>query len=221
MYIVVEHHIQHGILLSLATSKSMRFSQLKPQGLESNSFMYHLKDLIKTGLVKQLEDKSYTLTPQGMSYFDGLSLTNNKPRRQPKLISIIVLQNAEGKYLMAERKMQPNIGYWMLPSGKQHFGESSDDHVHRELREQLGVSFDLERRGTLDLRLSHQSELVTHLMAQVFSGRYDGPAPAESVRFRYSWRTPEGTSMTAGTAELLASLEKQQDIFLSLDLNAD
>lgn len=223
MNTMIEHHIQRDILLRLMRSKTVRFSSLKPEGMESNSFMYHLKQLIQIGYVTQLEDKSYSLTPSGLSYIDRLSLTNSLPRKQPKLLCIIALRNKAGEYLFAKRLMQPTIGSWMLPSGKQHFGESSEDHAKREVIEQFGVKLELKRRGLLDIRISHDDVLVSHLVAQVYSGEFEGNPPADTEKFHYEWRSSgDSIPFTAGTRELIDALEQKPDyFFLSLDVDAD
>lgn len=221
--VMIEHHIQRDILTRLMKAKSVRFSHLKPEGMESNSFMYHLKQLIAAGYVTQTDDKSYVLTPQGLSYVDGLSLTNSLPRRQPKLLCIIALRNSDGEYLFAKRLMQPTIDTWMLPSGKQHFGESSEKHAEREMREQLRADASLVRRGLLDLRITHDGELVSHLVAQVYSGKYEGAPPPDTEKFHYEWRSVDDLSpLTPGTAELIEALESDQTTFyLSLDMTAN
>lgn len=220
---MIEHHIQRDILLRLMRKKTVRFSELKPEGMESNSFMYHLKQLMQVGYVTQLDDKSYSLTPNGLSYIDGLSLTDSLPRKQPKLICIIALRGKDGQYLFAERLMQPTIGTWMLPSGKQHFGESSQEHVKREALQQFGVDIELHHRGTLDIRISHGDVLVSHLVAQVYDGEYEGNLPPDTEKFHYEWHAPgDSVPFTVGTSELIDALEqKAGHFFLSLDVKAD
>ncbi len=190
--------------------------------MESNSFMYHLKRLIAVGYVTQLEDKSYTLASQGISYIDSLSLANSLPRRQPKVLCIIALRNKAGEYLLAKRLVQPTIGTWMLPSGKQHFGESTEDHAKREVLEQFNTQLELTRRGVFDLRISHGDVLVIHIIAQVYSGEYEGVSPHDTEKFHYEWRhASRAASLTAGTSEWIEVLErKEDDFFLSLDVTA-
>lgn len=221
MYEVIEHHIQRDILVTLAAAASVRFSELKPKELESNSFMYHLKELIKIGLVEQRADKRYALTNKGLAYIDGLTFTNKKPRKQPKLICILALKNDKGEYLLAKRLTQPTIGTWMLPSGKQHFGESTEDHAKRELKEQFGADVQLKHQGMVDVRISHGDELVSHLMAQVYYAAFSGGLPADTSRFHYEWlKPPVSESLTPGTSEIIEALESGQKFMLSLDVSA-
>lgn len=219
---MIEHHIQKDILLRLSKAPSLRFSELKPDDMESNLFMYHLKQLITGGYVMQDDDKLYALTAAGLGYVDTLTLTTGKPRKQSKLISILALKNANGEYLLAKRLLQPSINTWMIPSGKQHFGESPEKHVAREAEEQFGTDLELKRRGLFDIRITHDDTLVSHLTAHVYSGDYDGSAPEQSKKFEYKWLVPQEQPLTPGTLELIEKLENETNLFfLSLDVRAD
>lgn len=220
---MIEHHIQRDILLRLMQAKTLRFSDLKPEGMESNSFMYHLRQLMNGGYVVQLDDKTYTLSPTGLSYIDSLSLANTLPRKQPKLACIIALKNSDGKYLFAKRLMQPTIDTWMLPSGKQHFGESSQEHVKRETLQQFETEVATRYRGVLDVRIRHGDTIVTHLVGQVYSSEYNDEAPVDSPKFHYEWRgRDDKIALTPGTSELIDALEAHDEpFFLSLDVTAD
>jgi 8-oxo-dGTP diphosphatase len=54
----------------------------------------------------------------------------------------IVLQ--DGKVLLLLRKRPPEAGTWSLPGGRVEFGERLEDAVVRELREELGITVEVE-----------------------------------------------------------------------------
>ncbi len=221
MNFVIDHHIQKDILRRLMQAKTLRFSELKPNGLESNSFMYHLRQVMSAGYVLQSHDKSYTLTPLGLTYVDGLSLENALPRKQPKLIAIFFLKNSKGQYLLARRLMQPTIDTLMLPSGKQHFGESTLEHAKRETAELLGLTTNLSYRGMAEVRLTHGDVLVTHLVARLYSGEHDDDAtPKDTEKFQFEWHdTTDSLNLTPGTGEIIAALEAAGNAELNLSLD--
>lgn len=220
MNFVIDHHIQKDILRRLMQAKTLRFSELKPEGLESNSFMYHLRQVMAAGYVLQGDDKSYALTPLGLTYIDGLSMENALPRKQPKLIAILVLKNTAGQYLLARRLMQPTIDTWMLPSGKQHFGESTLEHAKRETAELFGLNIDLIYRGMVEVRLMHGDILVTHLVSRLYSGDHDGAAPDATEKFEFEWHSmTDDLDLTPGTDEIITALEAAGDDQLNLSLD--
>lgn len=91
---IVEHHIQRQILRELVKGEAKRFSEIKPKAVESNLFMYHLRQLIRGGLVaKDNESSKYTLTKEGRLYADRSNLPTMKLRLQPKQITVLVVRN--------------------------------------------------------------------------------------------------------------------------------
>jgi 8-oxo-dGTP diphosphatase len=49
----------------------------------------------------------------------------------------------EGKVLMIKRGQPPRAGIWSLPGGGQMLGETVEEGIRRELREETGVEVDL------------------------------------------------------------------------------
>jgi len=52
----------------------------------------------------------------------------------------IVLANEQGEILLAKRAFAPKKGYWDLPGGFIEFGESAEDAITREIKEELGIN---------------------------------------------------------------------------------
>lgn len=219
---MIEHHIQKEILDRLSQASELRFSELKPKELESNAFLYHVNLLIKQEYIEK-SDTKYRLSPKGLTYVDGLSLKNSNPRKQPKILCVLVLRNKNGDYLLARRKYQPFIGTLLFPGGKQHYGESPEAHVSRELKEQFGLAGEPVRRGVVDQRTYLTGRLITHVLALVYCLDFDGSAPADTKKFHYQWvNLKDATELYPGTVELYQQLQQHSDsFFLSLDVNAD
>lgn len=207
---VIEHHIQRDILERLTHAAGLRFSELKPQGMESNIFMYHLKQLMALGYVHKA-DGGYSLATKGLSYIDSLSTENHKPRPQPKLIAILALTDGNGKWLLAKRKVQPYINTYMFPSGKQHRGEDSAAHAIRELNEKTGWNgVSLQYRGVVDVQiLDAEGTLITRAVAHVYEGTVAQPTlPPETERFTFTWHDFAGKTqpLMSGTREVFERL---------------
>ncbi len=132
--------------------------------------MYHLKQLQSQKLVDKNE-MGYALSDEGLSYIDGFSFHTLQPRKQPKIISILVIKSPNDELLLARRKYQPYINQHMFVSGKQHMGEGPEEHARRELHEKLHMDIPLVRRGLSDIRIYHGEKIITHVTAHIYEGR--------------------------------------------------
>ena len=217
MITVIEHHIQRDIIDRLMHNQRLRFSELKPDGMESNIFMYHVAQLKKLHYIDKDAD-GYFLIHEGLQYVDGLRRDSIRPHRQPKVIAILILQNDSGEWLMAERTTQPYINQRMFISGQQHFGESLYEQPTRELVE-IGIT-DLETayRGIADIQITTDSGVLTQVIAHVHSGVYNGLPPKDNDRFRYVWHDFLNNQVTLmpGTQELYEQLQNPEPFVCSI-----
>ncbi len=182
------HYIQLAILDKLLRNEVMRYSVLRPDGIESNHFSYHLKELQRERLVAKVEG-GYTLAPKGLAYVDSLSHKHMKPRKQPKIITTVFLEDHQGKVLLFRRNYQPYIHRLGPPSGKLHLEETMLEAARRELYEKTGVTVvPIKHRGLVNLEVRQQGYVISHVMAHIFSGRVVTPPNAgRSSRGECSW----------------------------------
>ena len=133
----INHHIERSILGYLMTHEFARFRDLKPDKVETNLFSYHLKVLLKADYVTK-SDLGYTLSRRGLIYVDRVSVEKMRVRTQPKIITMLLVQDGYGKVLLQRRTKQPYINTWTLPYGKLHIDDVSVlDAARRESREKL------------------------------------------------------------------------------------
>jgi len=133
----INHHIERSILSFLMTHEFARFRDLKPDKVETNLFSYHLKVLLKADYVCKV-DQGYTLSHRGLIYVDRVSVEKMRVRTQPKIITMLLVQDGYGKVLLQRRTKQPYINTWTLPYGKLHIDDTSVlDAARRESREKL------------------------------------------------------------------------------------
>jgi len=121
---IPEHHIQKHILGVLMHMKYARFRDMRPPKVDTNLYTYHLNILKKRGFVIKTDD-GYCLGREGLSYVDRVSIKSLKVRTQPKIITMIVVQNANGDVLLQRRTKQPHIDTLTLPYGKLHIDDES------------------------------------------------------------------------------------------------
>jgi ADP-ribose pyrophosphatase YjhB (NUDIX family) len=163
------HEVQRGILKRLSTRVGLRFSEIKPKGVESNRFMYHLRSLIDGGYVKKVATL-YRLTSKGKSFVDRVSSETFEERIQPKIVTLVICKNKRGEYLLYRRGKQPFLGKVGFPYGKIHMGERVLEAAERELQEKTGLSAPLVYRGDVYITVHDEEDLVTQMLCHVFSG---------------------------------------------------
>jgi ADP-ribose pyrophosphatase YjhB (NUDIX family) len=133
----ITHHIARSIIAYLMTHEYARFSDMRPEKVDTNLFSYHLKLLVKAGYVTKT-DNGYTLSDNGLIYVDRVSIEKMKLRTQPKIITMLLIQDGYGKVLLQKRTKQPYINTWTLPYGKLHIDDVSVlDAARREAQEKL------------------------------------------------------------------------------------
>lgn len=165
------HIIQREILAKLITNPYLRYSKLKPKNIESNHLIYHLKVLMRDGLVVKNEDGLYLLSSKGKQLADSMSLTNYQPRKQPNIVTLITAQNSKGQWLVYKRKRQPLINQVGFVYGKLHLGETVEQAAHRELKEKTNLECELTHRGDGYITIYEQNEVVSQVMFHLFYGK--------------------------------------------------
>lgn len=171
------HWIQYHILDQLINHKSRRFSELRAGGVESNLFQYHLRHIARKGYVEKT-DAGYQLSPKGLYFADRLSSSLKQERKQPKIISIALLQNSRGLVLLHRGMRQPFIDTLRLPAGKVHDDEPMRSAALRELDEKIGIRVgSVEYVGSLHVRIYAGDQLVSEYYGFVHGGVYEGDLP--------------------------------------------
>lgn len=202
------HWIQKHIVDQLLYTDTVRFSQLRAEGVESNLFQYHLLHLIKQGIVEKVEG-GYSLAPAGLYYADRFSSELKGERPQPKIITIAVIKNSEGKVFLQQKPRQPWVGMYHLPAGKIHAGETTDSAATREFEEKTGVRVEnMYFRCLAHVQIFKSEQLISDYFGFIFSEMYEG-----EIGNGY-WFDPDDTEdlmpLAPSVREVLA-LEKNGD----------
>lgn len=169
---LIDHRIQKHILSYLMEHKVARFRDMRPPKTDTNLYSYHLKILLKQGYVIKTEE-GYSLGTKGAVYVDRVTSATVKLRPQPKIITMLVIQNDEGGVLMFEKKRQPFIGLWTLPYGKVHNEDLSvDDAAKREIQEKLGGMDipNLRHVGDTYIHVMNEDSVAISTMIHIFYG---------------------------------------------------
>jgi 8-oxo-dGTP pyrophosphatase MutT (NUDIX family) len=157
----------------LTCKVAARFSELRPPRVDTNLFSYHLKLLIRSGFIVKLETKDYTLGAVGLSHIDRVSGNNSTPRDQPKIITMLLIQNSDGQVLLQKRKKQPYINDWTLPFGKVRIDDPSiESAAKRHALEKLDLrNSNVRHVGDCYVRVHSEGVILSNTLVHVF--RYE------------------------------------------------
>ncbi len=165
------HYIQKYILDKLIYAKTLRNRDMRPPHVESNLYQYHLKRLIDSGYVKK-DLEGYTLSAKGLQYADKHSSDLKSQRQQPKLVTVLLLENEQGEVLLVKRHKQPFIGLYSLPSGKIHEDERLLEAGRRELQEKTDIqeAVHLIPSGTLHCIIKDDRDILSEFYGFLLRG---------------------------------------------------
>lgn len=180
----VNHHIQKHIIDVLMYTETARFRDLRPPKTDTNLFTYHLNVLLKSGLVAKTE-QGYSLSHDGLSYVDHVSSEKKQIRTQPKIITMLLIQNSDGDILLHKRNKQPYINAWTLPYGKYHIDdETLEQAAKREAKEKLGLDDQaLKHVGDCYIRVKSHGEILTTTLAHIFKFNRDDIETNDSIQW--------------------------------------
>jgi ADP-ribose pyrophosphatase YjhB (NUDIX family) len=186
------HWIQKHVLRELITHEDRRYADIKPPDIEGNLFMYHLWQLIRSGLVEKLPSGRYCLTAGGKREIDQLALKTLKPRIQPRIITLMAVENNDGRWLFYRRSRQPLINLVGWPYGKIMRGQSIKSAAESQLASKTGVKAELEHRGDGYATTYENGQPVSEIMFHAFYGRaVGGDLINESSRGQAFWSHKE------------------------------
>lgn len=147
---------------------------MRPEGVESNHFAYHLDQLMKVGYVAK-ENRNYYLTTKGKILVDRSSHDKMSVRIQPHIVTSVYIQNEAGKTVVYQHNFQPYLGLYGAPQGRVHYDEKIASAASRELKEKTGLeNIPLAHRGIVYIRTTSGDEVINILLAHIFSGRVSG-----------------------------------------------
>jgi hypothetical protein len=135
--------IQNHILSKLKNAKSLRYSEMQPDGVPNDLFNYHLQFLVDKGFVKKA-DKNYSLSPSGVKHVADPYPPTDKPQITSlfKVNVITILSRMhDGKLeiLNQIRKSNPSYGKIGVMGGVVLKGETTEDAATRKLKAETGL----------------------------------------------------------------------------------
>ena len=172
------HYIQSKILQKLLYVPESNYAGMRPEGVESNHFAYHLEQLLKDKLIIK-EDKAYRLSGAGLAYVDRLSQGKMVNRLQPHIVTAVDITTPAGETLLFKRRFQPYLNLVGFPLGKLHYEEPLAAAAARELAEKTGLTgLPLEHRGMVYIQAVKDGTTIGRVLYHVFHADVPEALPA-------------------------------------------
>lgn len=135
--------IQNHILSRLKNARSLRYSDMQPEGVPNDLYNYHLQFLVKKGYVER-EDDGYRLSALGVKHVaDPVpEPTANQITSLFKMNVITIVSrvlDGELQILNQVRKSNPSYGKVGVMGGVVLKGERTEDAAARKLKSETGL----------------------------------------------------------------------------------
>lgn len=145
------HEFQISILRELLFKPQARFRDLKKVDITNDHFTFHLKQLIKEGLVVK-KVSGYSLTDDGKEFANRMDTDALKLERQAKVaVALHAVRKVKGvtQFLVHHRLKEPFYGWYGSNSGKIRWGENPSDAAKREFLEETGMNGKFTLKGII------------------------------------------------------------------------
>ena len=165
--------IQASILRQLFRKDGLRFAEINVEGVSSDQFSYHLRQLLKYGLIEKSPDQTYSLSTMGKTRTIMLYPNQDGFIEQGFLAVRLVLtkmENGKQHFLMQQRDIVPYKGTYATPGDKVLFGEDTIETAQRVLQRDTGLTCDLRLCGIKHIKEEYLEKIVQDKYFFVFTG---------------------------------------------------
>lgn len=184
------HQFQISILRELLFKPQARFRDLKKVDATNDHFTFHLKQLVKKGLVFKTRGK-YSLTDKGKEFANRMDTDALKLERQAKLaVALHVVRKKKGvtQYLVHRRLKEPFYGWYGSNSGKVRWGENPLDCAKRELLEETGLVGKFSLKGIVHYHHIHKD-------GRLLEDKYFWVYRVDNAKGNFQEKVPEGENI--------------------------
>jgi 8-oxo-dGTP diphosphatase len=130
-----------GTLVSTEEANQFRWASVESASQEKLAFNH--SNLLKRYLEKRNSGLLLSARRRYFSEYFGHKHIYNVQNEYVRFAANAIILNDQKEILLAKRCQKPYVGYWDFPGGHIYVGETIDDCLKREVREELGV--DAER----------------------------------------------------------------------------
>jgi ADP-ribose pyrophosphatase YjhB (NUDIX family) len=133
---------------------------------------------------------------------------------------MIAVRDPEGQWLLYRHGRAPFNEQVSLPYGKLHIGETVAEAASRELLEKTAVKTSLHHAGEAYLIIREDGEILSHMLAHVFTGSADSNSQLSSSVGTPFWGDPDdyAREIMPGTREIIDLVKRNQPFFEEFQL---
>ena len=185
---IVQNPIRQSIIQKLMHHPGKTFNELWNKDIvESNKFAYHLKQLENEDIIGK-KDNSYFLSAAGKEIAVFLEGKDGSKRKRPLCCLLIVLFDGNGNVLVQHRLKEPFYDYYGFPGGKLDFGEEIISAAKRELKEETGLSADMQIASIYNFLTYNNEKLSYHHTQFIIKARNPtGVLVSQNREGTFSW----------------------------------
>lgn len=184
------HEFQISILRELLFKPYARFRDLKKVDATNDHFSFHIKQLIKEGLIVKTNGR-YKLTDKGKEFANRMDTDALKLERQAKLavaLHAVRKRNGITEYLVHRRLKEPFYGWYGSHSGKVRWGENPLDCAKREFLEETGLVGKFTLKGIVHYHHFHKD-------GRLLEDKYFWVYKVENTKGEFKEKVPEGENI--------------------------
>lgn len=184
------HDFQISILRELLFKPKARFSDLNKVDVTNDHFSFHLKHLIKEGLVVK-QDGKYSLTIEGKEFANRMDTDSLKLEKQGKVaVALHAVKKTNGviEYLVHQRLKEPFYGWYGSHSGKVRWGETPMECAKREFLEETGLTGNFKLKGIVHYHHFHKD-------GRLLEDKYFWVFKIENTKGELKINVPEGKNI--------------------------
>jgi 8-oxo-dGTP pyrophosphatase MutT (NUDIX family) len=202
------HEFQMTILRELLFKPGARFRDLNKVDVTNDHFAFHVKHLLKNGLIIK-DDGKYFLTTSGKEFANRMDTDVLKLERQAKLavaIHALRVKKSVKEYLVHQRLKEPFYGWYGSHSGKIRWGERPLDCAKREFLEETGLTGKFKLKGIVHYHHVHKN-------GRFLEDKYFWTFRVYGVKGELKEKVPEGKNLWMSEARF----RKLRNTFATFD----
>ncbi|MBW9141403.1 MAG: NUDIX hydrolase [Candidatus Aramenus sp.] len=135
-------------------------------------------------------------------FYDALPNDCVSTQARP-LVAVGGVVVSKGQVLLVKRAHPPNKGLWAIPGGKVEFGETLEEAVKREIKEETGLEVKVsELMAVVQLIKEGFHYVILDFVCEVTGGKLSPSSDAEDARF-FSRNEIEKIATSPTTREML------------------